>query len=91
MGQGGEQMLYETRLSGFLPIWDTPLAKTSWEPQDDSERCLSDSVFTPLAGLLGVPGKQAGEINFRFKWENQDKGPHPELYHNYEDKITVGP
>lgn len=50
-------------------------------------------MFIPLAGILGVPAKQAGEINFRCKWENQDedKGPCPELYHQYEDEIELGP
>lgn len=31
---------------------------------------LTVCVFNPLAGLLGVPVKQTGEINLRFKWEN---------------------
>lgn len=50
-------------------------------------------MFIPLAGILGVSAKQAGEINFRCKWENQDedKGPCPELYHQYEDEIELGP
>lgn len=73
LGQGGEQMLQEPRLSGFLPIGPLPFPKHLWEPQqNDFDRSLSNSVFIPLARLLDVPVRQAGEINFRFKWENQD-------------------
>lgn len=57
----------------IFAYWATPLPKTSLRTtKNDSDRRLSNSVFIPLARLLDVPIRQAGEINFRFKWENQN-------------------
>lgn len=57
----------------IFAYWATPLPKTSLRTtKNDSDRRLSNSVFIPLARLLDVPIRQASEINFRFKWENQN-------------------